>query len=146
MAAQREPFAFPELVLDTMAEARARSTRRLYALKWSTSQPRLSAWLIRRTSEASDPRRSWVLGASGRGSVVPSVSALYLANPQEVGAPGWLAMVFSCLLSSVACELALLKIVLLSVFFTYFYSFYTCNVCKDYLRQKNTFGHWTALH
>ncbi len=26
------------------------------------------------------------------------------------------------------------------------FSFYTCNVCNDYLRQKNTFGHWTALH
>ncbi len=38
------------------------------------------------------------LGASGRVSVVPSVSALYLADPQEVGLRGgwrW----FSCLLS-----------------------------------------------
>ncbi len=27
-------------------------------------------------------------------------------------------------------------------FVTYFYfSFYTCNVCNDYVRQKNTFGH-----
>ncbi len=54
-----------------------------------------SAWLIRRISEALNPRRSWagVLGASGRGSVVPSVSALYLADPQEVGAQGWLALV-----------------------------------------------------
>ncbi len=43
-----------------------------------TRAPPLSAWLIRRTSEAPDPRRSWagVLGASGRGSVMPSVSAL----------------------------------------------------------------------
>ncbi len=32
-------------------------------------------------------------------------------------------------------------------FFTYFYFyFYTCNVCNDYVWQKNTFGHWTALH
>ncbi len=32
-------------------------------------------------------------------------------------------------------------------FYTYFnFSFYTCNVYNDYLRQKNTFGHWTALH
>ncbi len=32
-------------------------------------------------------------------------------------------------------------------FLTYFYfSFYTCNICNDYLWQKNTFGHWTALH
>ncbi len=57
--------------------------------------PPLSDWLIRRTLEGLDPRQSWagVLGASGRGSVVPSVSALYLADPQEVGAQGWLALV-----------------------------------------------------
>ncbi len=35
MAAQREPFDLPEHVLNNMAEARAPSTRRLYALKWS---------------------------------------------------------------------------------------------------------------
>ncbi len=35
VAARREPFVLPEPVLDTMAEARAQSTRRLYALKWS---------------------------------------------------------------------------------------------------------------
>ncbi len=40
VAARREPFVLPEPVLDTMAEARAQSTRRLYALKWSIS----SAW------------------------------------------------------------------------------------------------------
>ncbi len=41
-----------------------------------------------------DPRRSWAgfLGASGRGSIVPSLSTLYLADPQEVGAQGWLAV------------------------------------------------------
>ncbi len=54
------------------------------------------------------------------------------------------------LLSSDACELAPLKIVLLCVFFSFFpyfyFSFYTCNVCNDYVRQKNTFGHRTALH
>ncbi len=55
----------------------------------------LSAWLIGRTSEAPDPRWSWagVLGASGRGIIMPSVSALHLANPQAFGAPGWLALV-----------------------------------------------------
>ncbi len=38
------------------------------------------------------------------------------------------------LLSSVACELAQLRIVLLCVFFTYFYfSFYMCNVWNDYV-------------
>ncbi len=56
--------------------------------------PPLSAWLIRRTSEMPDPRRSWagVLGASGRGSVVLNVRALYPADPQDVGAQGWLAL------------------------------------------------------
>ncbi len=44
--------------------------------------------------KAPDPRGSWagVLCASGRGRVVPSVSALHLADPQEVGAQGWLAL------------------------------------------------------
>ncbi len=33
------------------------------------------------------------------------------------------------------------------VFFSIFdLSFYTCNVCNDYVQQENTFGHWTALH
>ncbi len=52
------------------------------------------------------------------------------------------------LLSSVACELAPLRIVLLCVFlYLFFYfSFDTCIVCNDYVRQKNTFGHWTTLH
>ncbi len=40
VAALREPFVLPERVLNTMAEARALSTRRLYALKWSI----FSAW------------------------------------------------------------------------------------------------------
>ncbi len=40
VAAQREPFDLPERVLNTMAEARAPSTRRLYALKWAI----FSAW------------------------------------------------------------------------------------------------------
>ncbi len=35
VAAQREPFGLPERVLNAMAEARALSTQRLYALKWS---------------------------------------------------------------------------------------------------------------
>ncbi len=52
------------------------------------------------------------------------------------------------LLSSVACELAPLRIVILCVFlYLFFYfSFDTCIVCNDYVRQKNTFGHWTTLH
>ncbi len=40
VAARREPFVLPERVLNTMAEARAPSTIRLYALKWSN----FSAW------------------------------------------------------------------------------------------------------
>ncbi len=40
VAARREPFSLPERVLSTMAEARAPSTRCLYALKWSI----FSAW------------------------------------------------------------------------------------------------------
>ncbi len=50
------------------------------------------------------------------------------------------------LLSSVACELAPLNIVFLCVFFYFYLSFYTCNVCNDYVQQENTFGQWTALH
>ncbi len=60
-----------------------------------TRAPPLSTWLFRRISEAPDPRQSWAggLGTSGRGSVVPSMSALYLGDPQEVGVPGRLALV-----------------------------------------------------
>ncbi len=49
---------------------------------------------------------------------------------------------FSCLWISSAQNCAFM-----CFFLTYFYfSFYTCNVCNDYVQQKNTFGHWTALH
>ncbi len=37
LAARREPTGLPERVLNTISEARAPSTRRLYALKWSVS-------------------------------------------------------------------------------------------------------------
>ncbi len=40
VAAQRDSFDLPERVLSRMTEARAPSTRRLYALKWSV----FSAW------------------------------------------------------------------------------------------------------
>ncbi len=40
VATRREPFVLPERVLNTMAEARAPFTRRLYALKWYI----FSAW------------------------------------------------------------------------------------------------------
>ncbi len=39
VASRREPFSLPERVLNTMAEARAPSTRCLYALKWSIFSP-----------------------------------------------------------------------------------------------------------
>ncbi len=47
VAARREPFSLPERVLNTMAEARAPSTRCLYALKWSI----FSAWCQDRNLE-----------------------------------------------------------------------------------------------
>ncbi len=64
-------------------------------LRGGPAVARLAAWLFRRISVVPDPRRSWagVLGASGRGSVVPSVSAVYLADPQEFGTLGRLALV-----------------------------------------------------
>ncbi len=42
VTAQVEPFCLPECVLNMMAEARAPSTRRLYALKWSV----FSTWCL----------------------------------------------------------------------------------------------------
>ncbi len=51
------------------------------------------------------------------------------------------------LLSSDACELAPLRTVLFMCFFYIFTSIFdTCIVCNDYVRQNNTFGHWTVLH
>ncbi len=44
VATQQEPFGLPESVLNTMAEARAPSTRRLYSLKWSV----FSTWCLDR--------------------------------------------------------------------------------------------------
>ncbi len=44
LAAQREPTGLPERVLNTISEARAPSTRRLYALKWSV----FSTWCLNR--------------------------------------------------------------------------------------------------
>ncbi len=34
----------------------------------------------------------------------------------------------------------------LPIFLFFYFSFDTCIVCNDYVRQKNTFGHWTTLH
>ncbi len=60
-------------------------------------------------------------------------------NP-KTSCPGFLhGLLPVALLSSVACELAPLKIVFYVFFFFYFYlPFYTCNVCNDYVRQENT--------
>ncbi len=44
LAAQWEPTGLPERVLNTISEARAPSTRRLYALKWSV----FSTWCLNR--------------------------------------------------------------------------------------------------
>ncbi len=44
LAAQREPTGLPERVLNTISEARAPSTRRLFALKWSV----FSTWCLNR--------------------------------------------------------------------------------------------------
>ncbi len=57
VAARREPFSLPERVLNTMAEARASSTRRLYALKWSI----FSAWCQDRDLETVTSEVSVVL-------------------------------------------------------------------------------------
>ncbi len=55
VAARREPFVLPERVLNTMVEARAPSTRRLYALKWSI----FSAWCQNRDLDRSPPMCQW---------------------------------------------------------------------------------------
>ncbi len=55
VATQREPFVLPEHVLNTMAESRAPSTRRLYSLKWSI----FSAWCQDRDLDRSPPMCQW---------------------------------------------------------------------------------------
>ncbi len=64
VAAEREPFVHPKLVLNTMAEARAPSTRRLYAPKW----PIFSTWWQDCDLEpvTSDLRYSSTLGLTNR--------------------------------------------------------------------------------
>ncbi len=64
VAAGREPFVHPDRVLNTMAEARAPSTRRLYALKW----PIFSTWWQNCDLEpvTSDLRYSSTLGLTNR--------------------------------------------------------------------------------
>ncbi len=51
------------------------------------------------------------------------------------------------LLCSVDVKDGSAQFVLLYTFLRIFtFSFYTHNVCIIYIRQKNTFGHWTPLH
>ncbi len=103
-----------------------------------------------------ESRRRSVLLIVAFVTLVPALCRSFTRSPRVV--LGFLLTVlvqFSsslpvALLSSVACELAPLRIVLLCVFlylFLFFYfSFDTCIICNDYVRQKNTFGHWTTLH
>ncbi len=57
LAAQREPTGLPERVLNTISEARAPSTRRLYALKWSV----FSTWCLNRGENPSTSELTVVL-------------------------------------------------------------------------------------
>ncbi len=57
LAAQREPTGLPERVLNTISEARAPSTRRLYALKWSV----FSTWCLNRGENPSASELAVVL-------------------------------------------------------------------------------------
>ncbi len=57
LAAQREPTGIPERVLNTISEARAPSTRRLYALKWSV----FSTWCLNRGENPSTSELAVVL-------------------------------------------------------------------------------------
>ncbi len=57
LAAQREPTGLPERVLNTISEARAPSTRRLYPLKWSV----FSTWCLNRGENPSTSELAVVL-------------------------------------------------------------------------------------
>ncbi len=57
LAARREPISLPERVLNTISEARAPSTRRLYTLKWSV----FSTWCLDRGENASTSELAVVL-------------------------------------------------------------------------------------
>ncbi len=57
LAAQREPTGLPDRVLNTISEARAPSTRRLYALKWSV----FSTWCLNRGENPSTSELAVVL-------------------------------------------------------------------------------------
>ncbi len=57
LPARREPIGLPERVLNTIAEARAPSTRRLYSLKWSV----FSTWCLDRGENPSTSELTVVL-------------------------------------------------------------------------------------
>ncbi len=57
LASQREPTGLPERVLNSISEARAPSTRRLYALKWSV----FSTWCLNRGENPSTSELAVVL-------------------------------------------------------------------------------------
>ncbi len=57
LAAQWEPTGLPERVLNTISEARAPSTRRLYALKWSV----FSTWCLNRGENPSTSELAVIL-------------------------------------------------------------------------------------
>ncbi len=57
LAAQWEPTGLPERVLNTISEARAQSTRHLYALKWSV----FSTWCLNRGENPSTSELAVVL-------------------------------------------------------------------------------------
>ncbi len=57
LAARREPISLPEQVLNTISEARAPSTRRLYALKYSV----FSTWCLDRSENTSTSELAVVL-------------------------------------------------------------------------------------
>ncbi len=57
LAAQREPTGLPERVLNTISEARAPSTRCLYALKWSV----FSTWCLNRGENPSTSELAVIL-------------------------------------------------------------------------------------
>ncbi len=81
----------------------------------------------------------WLILARSQGLGAPA--------PQPVGASGQLggAAEFSRLWISSAQNCAFMC-VSLPIFLFFLLLFWYVYVCNDYVRQKNTFGHWTSLH
>ncbi len=89
VAARREPFVLPERVLNTMVEARAPSTRRLYALKWSI----FSAWCQNRDLDRSPPMCQWFFHFCRRYWInsVPHPPSKFTLQPKYLSMPLLLA-------------------------------------------------------